>query len=33
MKLIIVGDDPETFAEWSNTSRRVYDFVAYKAVY
>jgi superfamily I DNA and/or RNA helicase len=28
MKLIIVGDAAETFAEGSKTSRRIYDFVA-----
>jgi superfamily I DNA and/or RNA helicase len=27
MKLIIVGDDGETFAEGSNASRRIYDFI------
>jgi len=30
MKLIIVGDDDETFAEGSNTSKRIYDFIASK---
>jgi superfamily I DNA and/or RNA helicase len=28
MKLIVVGDDGETFSEGSNTSRRIYDFIA-----
>jgi superfamily I DNA and/or RNA helicase len=28
MKLIIVGDDGETFSEGSNASRRIYDFIA-----
>jgi len=28
MKLIIVGDDGETFAQGSNASRRIYDFIA-----
>jgi hypothetical protein len=27
MKLIIVGDDRETFSEGSNVSRRIYDFI------
>lgn len=30
MKLIIVGDDGETFAEGSNASRRIHDFIASK---
>jgi hypothetical protein len=28
MKLIIVGDDGETFSEGSNASRKIYDFIA-----
>jgi len=27
MKLIIVGDDGETFSEGSNALRKIYDFV------
>jgi hypothetical protein len=27
MKLIIVGDDGETFAEGSSVSRRIYNFI------
>ncbi|HKI09417.1 MAG TPA: hypothetical protein VKA09_13570 [Nitrososphaeraceae archaeon] len=30
MKLIIVGDDGETFAEGSSSSKKIYDFISSK---